>query len=211
MSGLTVTQSPPPTPTRLYKRRRVALRSYGRSSYGIGAMRPEMKYKDFTIQGATIAVGSLAALGCFSIEQGPDRDQRVGRRVRVSKVQMVGGMASVGFASADIHLWSPRSNSDPTTGDFTSVRGALPLDTGHSWMHWTQQGGTQSRNCSVGKNNSEALNVVKYFPRGLQMYYSGALGTSCDRNRLWFVILCNAITDSIGEYGFTVRVWYYDL
>jgi len=183
---------------------------YGRSSASL-AMRPELKYKDFVVENATLATGALNFLGLYNINQGVDRDQRIGRRVRVVKVQMVGGAASVGNASCDIHLWSPRGNSDPTMADFTEARGSLALDTGHSWFHWTQYGGTQSRNVKSGVNGLEALNSTKYFPKGLQMFYTGDLGTSCDRDRLYWVIICNALTDSVGEYGFSVRLWYYDI
>ena len=192
------------------KKRRMTPLGYGRSSYSL-AMRPELKYKDFVISGSGISTGTLQFLELNNVDQGADRDQRVGRRIRISKVTMVGGAASVGFSSCDIHLWSPRATSNPVIADFTAVRGCLANDNGNSWFHWTQYGGTLSRNCIVGRNNSEALNAIKFFPKGFQVFYSGPQGTSCDRNRLYFVIICRADTDSVGEYGFSVRIHYYDV
>jgi len=161
---------------------------------------PELK--EYFIRVSTGVAINAISVTPIAIAQGLGSDQRVGDRVRIMDVCVLGIPSGIGsYVTAS--LVSTKNSSTPAIGDFTAGPGAW-FDGQKGWTlaTFTPQ--------SIGGNiTSSTTSFMKRFPKGMIQDYIP--GTSTFNKGAIHYCVPNATGTAITGIDCVIRVRYYDV
>lgn len=177
--------------TRPYKRAKTINAALIRST-------PELKEKFFRVNG-TIAINSLSVTA-LTIDQGPGSDQRIGDRIRLMSIDVI-GLPCGSNAYVTASLVCPKNAVAPALGEFTAGAGNY-YDGQRGWTlkNWIPQGTTNS-SCRPGDfSHSFKLGMCVDFVPGNPAFI---------KNGVYFCVP-NSTATAVSGQDCMVRVRFYD-
>lgn len=161
---------------------------------------PEIKTHTAGILISSLAAGSLINFDLTSIAEGPGDNQRIGKDIVVTGVDLQGYIGGNGTV-CDYHLLTPKGNTNPVITDFVSAIGS-PVSGDFHRPLWHSTGGNTS--------NTHEFILLKYRPKfPMRVLYNDTTANSGERNRLILTIVNNFSANMTG-LSMTFRVYYQD-
>lgn len=163
--------------------------------------KPEMKFKDFTINSTTLN-NAVEVLHITNISEGDAHENRSGRLIKLHRIEVRGGTLATSAVGKGygVSLETRRNTTDPVVGDYSSaIGGFVDLTKAISWAYQLAGAGESDTN----------IHIVHSFKYPMKVHYSAAEGTSVVRNKT-FLVLHNR-TSATANFSFSIRVWFTDV
>lgn len=151
---------------------------------------------------ASIAANTLTAIEYTNIGQGTGVNERIGNKVRILRVECRGFTAP----NLDYYIISSSGTRAPSITDFGGSGGAYLGNNLYNspFTEWVHKGANNNQFSTV----SNPIKLMKTFPMGILAKYDGTGGTTCEKNRL-FLVVVNRDT-AAHSVDINLRVWYRD-